>query len=256
MIFDLPGNDYSLPLPVTVDLMKLGSSLEAQGKGRRLAGALRTAWRAQSCLADLRQAQGICNEIDTVSQFVDTLAPSTLFHVRSGMLATAVLLYARATTSSSSKKNERGAIQLDTAKLSVHQLEDHEALVRVRNGAIGHVEGGARIVGDYWHRDFLFAKRAGLNNWDVSAASLCIGFHNATFEILKRQLPVAAGQVEARSHERIQGAMQVIRDLKLGDADLLRHQVDPVKWFGSIHAALMALGGKAGEETSGWTPLL
>lgn len=256
MIFDLPNNDLPLPLPITVDLMKLGSSVEAKGGGHRLAKSLRTAWRAQSCLSDLRHAQGICDAIDTVSHLVDTLDTGTYFHVRSGMLATAVVLYARATTSSSAKKSERGAVQLDSARLTPEQLEDHEALVRVRNGAIGHVEGGVKIVGDFWHRDFLFAKRSGLSNWDVSSASLCIGFHDQTFEILKRQLPIASAQIEIKSRERIEGAMQVIRDLKLNDADLLKHQVDPVKWFGSVHAALLALGVNSGEDRSGWTPLL
>jgi|APEBP8051073178_1049388.scaffolds.fasta_scaffold18173_1 hypothetical protein len=94
MIFDLPNNDLPLPLPITVDLMKLGSSVEAKGGGHRLAKSLRTAWRAQSCLSDLRHAQGICDVIDTVSHLVDTLDTGTYFHVRSGMLATAVVLYA------------------------------------------------------------------------------------------------------------------------------------------------------------------
>lgn len=157
-----------------------------------------------------------------------------LLYIQSGILTTAVLLYARATTTSSSKKTERGSIQLDMSKLTKRQLEDHETLIRIRNGALGHVEQGARIAGDYWHRDFLFGKRSGLGNWEVASASTSIGFHNATFETLQRQLPVAAKQLEAKCRERIEGAMAAIRELNLSDADLLRYQVDPIDRFGSV----------------------
>ena len=50
--------------------------------------------------------------------------------------------------------------------------------------------------------------------------------------------------------------MDVIRGLGLRDTDLLRYEVDPVRWFGSLYTALMALGTNSGEEASGWTPLL
>src|SRR3546814_14909920 len=73
---------------------------------------------------------------------------------------TAILLYARATATSGSK-SERGSVQLDASKLSPEQQADHDMIIRLRNGAIGHVEQGARIEGDLWHRDFLFANGSG-----------------------------------------------------------------------------------------------
>lgn len=45
-------------LRVTVNLMKLATSIGAKGGDKRISGALRRAWRAQSCSADLEQAQG------------------------------------------------------------------------------------------------------------------------------------------------------------------------------------------------------
>ena len=255
MVLNSPGG-LLVTFPITVDLMKLAASLEARGISRKLAGSLRTAWRVQSCLADLRHAQGACDSLDTLSRFAETLDAATAHHLRSGALVSAILLYARATNTGGPKKAERGAIQLDPAKLTPSQVADHEAIIRVRNSALGHVESGAKIVGDYWHRDFLFAKRAGRANWNVAAASTFIGFHDATFAMLKRLLPVAAAQLETKCQERLEGAMQVIRDLGLSDVDLLRYQVNPVEWFGSLQAAQMALGGKPGEEYSGWTPLV
>lgn len=245
-----------VPLPITVNLMTLASSLEARGISRKMAGALRTAWRAQSCFADLCQAQGACDALDALAPTAAALEPGTLLHIQTGVLATAILLYARATTTSSSKRSERGSVQLDLAKLTPQQLDDHNTLVRVRNGALGHVESGAKIGRDYWHRDFLFAKRSGLDNWEVASASTSIGFHIEIFETLKRQLPIASEQLEAKCRERIEGAMVAIRELKLRDADLLRYQVDPVQWFGSFEAAWMALKTGSGESASGWTPLI
>jgi len=243
-------------LPLTIDLMKLGLSVEARGGSKKLARALRTAWRAQSCFADLRQAQGTCEALNSVAVSGASLEPNILQHVQSGLLGTAILLYARATSSSSAKANERSATQLDLGKLTPSQVTDHQTLLRIRNGAIGHVESRADIAGDYWHRDFLFAKRADVTNWEVASASTSIGFHRDIFFVLKRQLPIAAAQLQEKSQERIQGAMDAIREMGLTDADLLRHQVDPVQWFGSAHAALMILTTKSGEEGSAWTPLL
>ena len=247
--------DLLVPLPVTVDLMKLAASLEARGISRSLAGSLRTAWRAQSCLADLRHAQGACDSFDALSHLAGTPDAPTLFHLRSGVLASAVLLYTRATSTSSGKKTERGAVQLDASKLTTDQRADHDAIVRVRNGALGHVESGSKIVGDYWHRDFVFAKQMADGNWNVAAASTSIGVHDATLAALRRVLPVAVAQLEEKCRKRLEGAMQIIRDLDLKSEDLLRYQVNPVEWFGSIEAALMALSGKPGEEYGGWMPL-
>lgn len=256
MVLKSPSGGLLLPLPATVNLIRLAASLEVRGVSRKLTGALRTAWRAQSCFADLRQAQGACGALDSLAPAAASLEPGALLHIQSSVLATAILLYTRATTTSSSKRNERGSIHLDLAKLTPQQLDDHNTLVRVRNGALGHVEGGANIAGDYWHRDFLFAKRSGPSNWEVASASTSIGFHIATFEMLKRQLPIAAEQLEAKCRERIEGAMEAIRELKLSDVDFLRHQVNPVEWFGSFDVARMALSAGSGDELSGWTPLL
>lgn len=250
-----PSDGGFVTLPLTVDLMKLGRAVEARGGSKKLIRALRTAWRAQSCFADLRQAQGACDALDALLVGSASLDPGTLLHLQSGTLATAILLYARATSSSSAKANERGATQLDLGKLTSAQAEDHQTLLRIRNGAIGHVESGTDIAGDYWHRDFLFAKRADVANWEVASASTSIGFHRDIFLVLKRQLPIASAQLQAKSRERLQGAMGAIREMGLKDSDLLRYQIDPVKWFGSAHAALMLLSTKSGEEAAAWTPL-
>jgi len=248
------GGGIPLTLPVTVNLMKFATSIEVKGGDKRISSALRQAWRAQSCSADLEQAQGACDALAQVTKAADGIDPLALLHVQSGLLTTAILLYARATATSGSK-SERGSVQLDASKLSPEQQADHDMIVRLRNGAIGHVEQGARIAGDLWHRDFLFAKGSGAGNWEFSSASLSIGFHIEVSETVRRQLPVASAIVKAKCHERLDKAIAVIRDAKLSDQDLLRYKVDPLEWFGSIETALMVFSGGPGTETSAWLPL-
>ncbi len=248
------GGGTPFALPVTVNLMKLASSIEAKGGDRRISSALRQAWRAQSCSADLEQAQGACDALAQLTENSGSIDPLSLLHAQSGLLTTAILLYARATATGGSK-SERGSVQLDASKLTLEQQTDHETIVRLRNGAIGHVEQGAKIAGDFWHRDFLFAKSTSPGDWEFSSASLSIGFHLEVTEILRRQLPVATMIVKTKCQERLAKAIAVIRDAKLSDKDLLRYKVDPVEWFGSIEAALLIFSGGPGTETSAWLPL-
>jgi hypothetical protein len=243
-----------VPLPVTVDLMKLAASLEARGGNRKLAGALRNAWRAQSCVADLGQAQSACDALDALESADVSFDPATLWQLQTGLLTSGVLLYARATSTGGSRK-ERGSIQLDTGKLTHEQRAEHHMLVRLRNSALGHVELGAEVAGDFWHRDFLFAKAVDVDDWQVASASLAIGFQVEAARALKRQVPIAAELVAARCRQRLAVALQLLREAKPSDAAMRQHAVDPVDWFGSVEAALLALSGAPGEETSAWLPL-
>src|SRR3546814_9938847 len=93
------------------------SSIEVKGGDKRISSALRQAWRAQSCSADVEQAQGACDALAQVTKAADGIDPLALLHVQSGLLMTAILLYARATATSGSK-SERGSVQLDASQLS------------------------------------------------------------------------------------------------------------------------------------------
>jgi len=250
------GGDLPIALPVTVDLMKVATSLRDKVARRKLVGCIRTAWTTQSCLADLRQAAGACDAIDALSTTSSTLDGYVRTHLQSATLASAIIMYVRATTSGGKRSGERGSVQIDPAKLTKRQQEDHGTLVRIRNSALGHVEVNADIAGDYWHRDLVFAKRSGAANWEVASSSHAIGFHKPAFEILKRQVPVAIEHLKEKCRQRIAGVIEMINELKLCDADLMTHQVNPIEWFGSARAAVIALGTKPGEEASGWTPLI
>lgn len=243
----------SLPFPVTVDLLKLAASLEVRGGNRRLAAALRNAWRAQSCVADLGQAQSACDALETLSS-QPPFHGATLWQLQTGLLTSGVLLYTRATSTGGSRK-ERGSIQLELGKLTAEQRTDHQTLIQLRNSVLGHVELGARVAGDFWHRDFLFAKAVGVDDWQIASASTAIGFQAEVARALKRQLPVAADLVSARCRKQLDHAIVLLREAKLSDAAMRRHAVDPVDWFGSVETALVALSGGPGEEVHAWLPL-
>src|SRR3546814_6363133 len=83
--------------------MKLATSIEVKGGDKGVSSALRQAWRAQSCSADLEQAQGACDALAQVTKAADGIDPLALLYVQSGLLMTAILLYARATATSGSK---------------------------------------------------------------------------------------------------------------------------------------------------------
>jgi hypothetical protein len=240
--------------PVTIDLLSLAETLERRGGKRKLAGALRSAWRAQSCVADLRQAETLCETLHQLTAGPPTFGPPPLLSIQSSLLSTAILLYARATSTGGSR-SERGSVQLDGSKLTPEQREDHKTLIGLRNSALGHVQTGTRLAGDLWHRDYLFAKRVKQDTWGVASGSTSIGLHFEAMAILRRQLPVALAILVARTRKRIDDATQALQESHPSEATMLRHQVDPVTWFGSIETARAMLGGSPGEESSAWLPL-
>ena len=248
-----PPGDVS-NLPDTIDLLALAEALERRGGKRKLAGALRTAWRAQSCVADLRQAEGICETLNELTAGSSTCGGPSLLNIQSSLLSTAILLYARATSTGGSQ-GERGPVQLQPSKLTPSQREDHKTLVAIRNVALGHVQTNTSLAGDSWHRDYLFAKRVQPGTWGIASGSTSIGLHFEALAILRRQLPVALEIIVARSRERIDEAMQALVETRPSEETMLHHQVDPVVWFGSLETAEAMLAGRPGEELSAWLPL-
>src|SRR3546814_4318934 len=95
--------------------MKLATSIEVKGGDKRISSALRQAWRAQSCSADVEQAQGACDALAQVTKAADGIDPLALLHLQSGLLMTAILLYARPTaTSGSTSRSEEHSSELQS----------------------------------------------------------------------------------------------------------------------------------------------
>ncbi len=246
-----------MPFPVTVDLLAMARALESRGGKRDLSDSLRAAWRAQSCLADLRNASEVCEVFDQLPPGAigpGGIGPGGITHIKSALLTSAILLYVRATATGGSK-TERGSIQLDLKKLNLEQRNDHKTLINIRNGAIGHVEAGATIGGDLWHADYLFAKEASKSAWRIASGSTSIGFNVDTLAALKRQLPVALEAVGAKCRRRLDHIHKTLDAAKVSRSTMLRYSVDPIDYFGSVESARMMLSGNPGDEMSQWMPL-
>jgi hypothetical protein len=238
--------------PITVDLMGLANQLIATGGKRSVVGVLTNAWRAQSCVADLRQAEEMRAQINRLPG--TGAGFSEVANLQTGLMTSAVILYARATHTSGSKR-ERGSIQLDIKKMTPQQQTDHRALIRIRNGAVAHVEANEQIAGDHWHANYLFAKRVREGTWAYASGSTSIGINFDVVRILERQIPVATQMLRAICQKRLDDVELALREARISEATILRHQVDPLEWFGSPEVAQLMLRGRPGEESSLWLPL-
>jgi hypothetical protein len=243
-----------MPLPLTVNLMALAIELERRGGKRKLAGVLRSAWRAQSCLADLNQVRDILVVLVDLRPSAPSMAPSAFVQVQSALMTSAILLYARATSTGGSS-TERGSIRI-VSSLTPEQRVDHKTLVDIRNRALGHVEHSASIEGDFWHAVYLFAKRVRNGTWGFASASTSIGLNFDTVAILNRQLPVAIDIIRERVRERLDHVHRAFQEMNPTEDLMLRHEVNPIDWFGSQESARMFLAGDPGDETSTWIPLI
>ena len=166
------------------------------------------------------------------------------------LMATAIMLYARA-TSTNGDKGERGSIQLSEKKLTPEDWADHNALLDVRNQAMAHVYPSRRLSDHDWHRDIFFAVHLGGGVWKAASASKQTSFHAVTFARLERMLPVAHRELKAKFHERIGAVTDMIN--KEVKAELLqKHVFDPVAIFGSEESVQLVLGGAVRGEASYW----
>ncbi len=239
----------AVTLPVAIDLMALAEALDAQEGQTKLVEALKSAWRAQSCLGDLSQAQEICDMLEKLRANSGGIDPNIRSQSEMALLMAAVLNYVRATHTSGGQ-NERGSIQL--GKLTGQQRNDHDILVAIRNGAFGHVLPSEVIDGELWHSQLLLGRQNADHSWSVASATKRLTFHRATLDRLKRQIPVALAAVKVASQKRLDAVARLINDAGPSEQDMLAHAIDPVAIFGSEERASFILGGLPGASLAVW----
>lgn len=235
--------------PAFTNLMAVAEELAGRGDVR-LRAIVTQAWRAQSCLGDLRQASDCADVLrDMLKRPFEQDTPAPLTIERS-LLANAIMLYARA-TSTNGHKGERGSVQLSEKKLTSGEWEDHNAILDVRNQAMAHVYGSRKLSKHVWHRSVFFAVEAGDGRWRPASASNQTSFHADTFTKLDRMLPVAIREVKTKFHERMEAVANVVNaDVKA--AGLLKHVFDPIPVFGSEEAVRVVLAGESQGDTALW----
>lgn len=238
-----------MKFPAFTNLSAVADELAGRGDVR-LRAIVTQAWRAQSCLGDLRQASDCADVLrDMLKRPYEHDTPALLTIERS-LLANAIMLYARA-TSINGHKGERGSIQLSEKKLTLSEWADHNAILDVRNQAMAHVYGSRKLSDHGWHRSIFFAVDAGEGRWQPASASNQTSFHANTFAKLDRILPVAIREVKAKFHERMEAVTKVVNaDVKA--AALLKHVFDPVVVFGTEEAVRVVLAGESQGDAAFW----
>lgn len=240
-----------MSIPPFVNLSSLAAELERSAKDNKLRMALKQAWRAQSCLGDLTQAKDCCSLLRSMVGRPRKADTAELLTVERALLTTAVVLYARA-TSTSGQKGERGSIQLERGKLTKEQWEDHQSLLEVRNQALAHVYSSQEVGSYLWHRELFFAVEVKAGCWKTASATNQIGFHAATLDRLERMLPIASGIIMERFQKRMSAISARINEGDVPQSLMLAHQFDPVKAFGSEEAIRTLLASTSQKEVAFW----
>jgi uncharacterized coiled-coil protein SlyX len=235
--------------PPFSNLSALALQLEGSGKYPKLSIKLRQAWRAQSCLADLTQSQECCEALRGTLDRPRSDDTPTLLTTERALLTTAVILYARA-TSTSGQGGERGSIQLDRNKLTDDEWKNHNALLDVRNQALAHVYSTRKVNSHEWHREMFFAVEVNDGAWKPASATNQTGFQAATLEYLENMLPVANKLLLEKFRKNMAAVTDQIKQVP--QSLLLEHRFDPVTVFGSIEAVRHLLAGASQETASFW----
>ena len=232
--------------PPFVDLLALSENLNRTNKHRKLNKILLQAWRAQSCLGDLLQADECCKFLRLKVDEKDEITEPQEQTIIKALQNSAVNLYARA-TSTSGKLGERGSIQLDTGQLAKEQKEDHEALITLRNQALAHVNLEHKMGARLWHKISLFAVLNCIGHWQLAAAPNETTWNRETLECLERMLPLAIKFMQGKSRTRISAASEALNEAEISEATFRKFLFDPVKVFGSdaVVERLLKSHGKA-----------
>jgi hypothetical protein len=229
-----------MAIPRFTDLRGIARDLADDQKYRRLATSIQKAALAQSCLGDIRQSETCCDALDAILRSLRRAGTVERSATENALLATAVLLYARATSTSGSR-GERGPIDI-SSKLDATQRTDHAALLKVRNRALAHVYTQEAVAEDIWHDDLLFLVETN-HGWKPAAATHRIQYHKATLERLRRQLPIAGRLITEIFHKRINQVSELMTEHPVEWEIFKRNLFNPVDFFGSERAVIDALAG-------------
>lgn len=235
--------------PPFTDLLALSKDLKRTTKQKKLSEILLQAWRAEACLGDLLQARDCCERLRSmVDQNGRSHDPEEQTVIKA-LQTTAVMLYARA-TSTSGKAGERGSIQLNNKGLSSEQKEDHDTLISLRNQALAHVNPTHKVGDRLWHKVILFAVPNAHGRWVPAAATNETTWHRATLERLERMLPVAIEFVQERFKVRLKAVQEGLDEAGIDEALLRKHLFDPIEIFGSeaVVARILSSRGKASDR--------
>ncbi len=242
-------------LPRSSDLGALAEDLAARGEKPRLVHIIRQAVNAYSCLVDLRLAADFTSALVDIRTGFRGAGTDRRAIIETALLTSAVSAYARATITQS-QHGDRGGFDIRD-QLDAEQLSDHQLLVDVRNQVLAHVYPGREVSGSIWHEVALAAVENADGGWFPALISNRLNRDDAAMSRLQRMLPIATGIIQAAAQKRVTKAMEMLRHetspKELGRY-FLDYPFDPIRFTGSLEAAVTAFGGgyEPGETRKGF----
>lgn len=200
--------------------------------------AIGRALRVHSCVVDLHEADQ-CRL--AMQQKLDAQAEAGRDDVtEAALLATAVQLYARATSTSLKNDGDRKSFRIEDAlKRKPEQLSDHKLLLVLRSRVFAHVYENEEVAGQAWNRaSVFFFLHEGL--WRIGSATNRVKFDWEPLDRLGRQLPVAMEILMNRAEiaqERLARSIEQSKDDASLQQALASARVDPRDFFGSEEQA-------------------
>jgi hypothetical protein len=204
---------------------------------------------AQSCITDLKLAKDTCDALSHL-QGVELEMPGMLrTAAEHALIANAIVLYGRA-TSTTSTKGERGAVSIRD-RLSPSQQQDHDALVTLRNRVIAHVYADEEVADSVWHQEKAVAATDDGIVWTVSCVTRRKQTDDLTLRRLASIIPVALALLQQTFHRRVFEIVELMHAAHVTDAQFFQHRVDPASIFGSYEEALQSWNGRHQGQQSG-----
>jgi hypothetical protein len=219
-----------MSFPCFVDLHSFYEELRQMPEYGKSQKWLKQAVLRNACQADLNQAADCVTALRSLIASPRKSGTMERAVTEGALLNQAVLLYARATSTGGSQ-GERGSRSIAHG-LTPLQLEDHQALIDIRNRAIAHVYQGQEIDSTVWQRtvplliEFPPAFRP-------CFATQSIQFNRTAFDRLARQLPIATGIMVRAFYEALNKFMEQLATNPVPDTMLRKHGIDPVALFGT-----------------------
>jgi hypothetical protein len=173
---------------ILIDLEAFAESDQVKQKIPRLRDIIRKASNTQSCYVDLHEAQELIELLKRRPTVNEKVQIKERDLISSSLMTSAVILYARATSTSGSK-GERGSIDI-RSELDSERLFDHNLIVSVRNKAIAHVYTKQDLQNVEWHRQRIFLVQNDIGIRPAVSAKR-VHMDAAVALAVDRQIPIA-----------------------------------------------------------------
>jgi hypothetical protein len=227
---------------VVIDLVAVAQDLPRRDK---LAQAIFRLRDAHSARTDLTSADDFAHQLN---EGQDEIAKSSVAGIWEtvglSLLYSAVIMYARATKSSS--KHRRTFDIRD--QLTPDELATHNMLCDLRDDAVAHFGPGGRYQGPAWQKEGAFLIGEPDGSARVMTASRRIVLHPSLIARLKAQSHRALILADRRVQELNSEVVELLAEIGHSDSTfnekMLRNRISLADFFESTQASLDALAGQ------------